>query len=284
LITGQTLLSQLEAISVIKRVGSRFVPFYAFEIFGTDVEKLLSDNIYDSHLDNLKNMIIKLPGISKSTLLSQLTGHGADKTIIEGALNRLWSEKIVYIIRTEETGLAHIAKMKPEAIVIPSWFLHFVMDEKPGLVQTEAFLLTLISLSWFWDNMKHPLDEYDYQLERFNDFVEMISKGSANWHDIFDLGGPVTHLAWTLRTTGLLLDSAEDEQTHCLEESKTVLRAIQNALRHSYLQDLWLGALSKSSNLDNVVQEIEKVVKKIDEHILSKWKPNELTKALPDFK
>lgn len=284
LITGQTLLSQLEAISVIKRVGDRFVPFYAFEIFGTDVEKLLNDNIYDSHLDNLKNMIIKLPGISKSTLVNQLVGHGADKEVIEKAISRLWSQKIVYIIKTEETGLQHIARMKPEAIVIPSWFLHFIMDEKPGLVQTEAFLLTLISLSWFWDNMKHPLDEYDNQIERFNDFVDMICKGPANWHEIFDLGVPITHLAWTLRTTGLLLDSAENEETHCLEESKTVLKAIQNALRHSYLQDLWLGALSRRTNLDSVILEIEKAAKSIDEHILSKWRPNELMKSIPDFK
>jgi len=283
-ITGETLLSQLETISVIKRVGNRFVPFYAFEIFGADVEKLLNDNIYDSHLETLKNMIIKMPGISRSTLVSQLLMHGANKQVIEKAVEQLWSRKIIYVVKTEETGLPQITKYKPEQIIIPAWFLHFIIDEKPGLVQTEAFLLTLLSLSWFWNSMEHPLDDYDNQIERFNDFVDIICKGSANWREIFNLGRPITHMAWTLRLTGFLLDTKDEEQTYCLDESKTVLKAIQNALRHSYLQDLWLGALSRQSNLDSVMEEVKKAAENIDEHILSKWRPIELTKAIPDFR
>ena len=43
-ISGPDILSQLESLSVVRRVGNKFLRFYAYEIFGADVEKLLQES------------------------------------------------------------------------------------------------------------------------------------------------------------------------------------------------------------------------------------------------
>jgi len=280
-ITGQGLLSRLEALSVIRRVGDKFLPFYAYEILGADIEKLLEENVFDSHLDVVKNMIMKMPGLSIDTLMSQLPKN-AKKNVIEKALAEMWKSKLIYIIKTENTLLSD--PKGPKEIIIPTWFLHFIMDRKPQLVQTEAFVLTLVSLSWFWQVMRHPLDEFDNQIDNFNQFVDSICRGTIGWREIFSFGAPISNLAWTMSKTGLLLDKTETDETYCLEQSQKVLAAIQDALAHSYDSEIWFGGLSRPTNADQVVLEIQRATKEIDSRVFEKWRPRDLAATIPDFR
>jgi hypothetical protein len=280
-ITGPDVLSQLESLSVVRRVAGKFLPFYAYEIFGADIEKLLEENVFDSHLDVVKNMIMKMPGLSKDTLMSQLPRE-AKSDVIERALNEMWRSRLVYVIKTENTLLS--LHEKPKEIIIPTWFIHFIMDLEPQLVQTEAFMLSLVSLSWFWQSMRLPLEEFNEQIDNFNQFINSVCKGTINWREIYDLGSPISNLALTMSKTGLLLDKKDTDETCCLLESKPVLSAIQNALAHAYDSEIWFGGLSRPTSVDKVASEVQAASKEINHIVLEKWKPSKLIATIEDFR
>ena len=89
----------------MRRVGNKFLPFYAYEIFGADVEKLLQENVFDAHLDVIKNMIMKMPGLSMETLMNLLP-RDANRQVVNRALEEMWRNRLVYIIKTENTLLS----------------------------------------------------------------------------------------------------------------------------------------------------------------------------------
>ena len=278
-ISGIDILSQLEALSVIRRVEDKFIPFYAYEIFGADVEKILQNNVYDSHIDVIKNMIMKMPGLSKNALLKRLP-KDANKSVIENALDAMWRNKLIYVIKTQDTLFG--GENAPQDIIIPTWFLHFIMDNKPQLVQTEAFILSMISLSWFWESMVQPLEEFDKEVNNFNQFISTICNETVSWREIYGYGVPLTNLAHTMSKTGLFLDQTGTDKTYCLDQSKKVLSAIQEALAHSYDTEIWFGGLSRPTNVEQVVSEINKASTEINQKIISKWRPSDLTK-ITDF-
>lgn len=278
-ITGIDILSQLESLSVIRRVGDKFIPFYAYEIFGSDVEKLFEENVFDSHLDVVRNMIMKMPGLSRATLMKRLPKE-ANKKVIESALEAMWRNKLIYVTKTQDTLLG--SQDSPEAIIIPTWFVHFIMDSRPQLVQTEAFNLTMISLSWFWESMVQPLEEFDEEIDKFNQFISSICRNATSWREIYGFGTPITNLAHTMSKTGLLLDQTGTDETYCLEQSKKVLSAIQEALAHSYDSEIWFGGLSRPTSSEQVIAEVDSASNVINQKILSKWKPAELTR-ITDF-
>ncbi len=280
-IAGPDVLSQLESLSVIRRVGDKFLPFYAYEIFGADIEKMLEENVFDSHLDVIKNMIMKMPGLSVETMIRQLP-RDANKQVVYRALEEMWRNRLIYIIKTENTLLSlHEKEMD---IIIPAWFIHFIMDLEPQLVQTEAFMITLVSLSWFWNSMRLPLEEFNEQIDHLNNFIDGVCKGSINWREINDLGAPIANFARTMSKTGLLLDTKNNDETHCLDESKTVLLAIKNALSHAYDSEIWFGGLSRPTSVDKVVAEINSAATKINAVVLEKWKPSKLSSTIEDFR
>ena len=105
-------------------------------------------------------------------------------------------------------------------------------------------MISLVSLSWFWNSMRLPLEEYSEQIDHLNDFIDTVCKDAINWREIYDLGAPIANFARTMSKTGLLLDKKNNDETSCLDESKPVLLAIKNALAHAYDSEIWFGGLS----------------------------------------